>query len=259
MSHAAPAPAGSEPPACPGFDPHPRTPRIRLPALTCDTHHHVFGPYARYPMQPVRSYTPPEATLEDYVRMCRAVGIERSVLVHPSIYGTELSSLVETLETCRSWMRGVAVIDASFDDAALARLDRAGVRGVRFNVLFKGGTPLAQARVIGERLARAAADRRVGPSVAVRRLEGLSRARGRRPHGPHGRRAWCVGARFPGVAASSARGALLGEVVGRLSDLVGGAPVRGCVTLRARAGRRQPGTTGLGHRLAASVGVDDAQ
>jgi predicted TIM-barrel fold metal-dependent hydrolase len=51
-------------------------------------------------------------------------------------------------------MRGVAVIDESFDDAALARLDRAGVRGVRFNVLFKGGTPLAQARVIGERIRR---------------------------------------------------------------------------------------------------------
>ena len=154
MSHAAPVPAGAEPPACPGFDPHPRTPRITLPPLTCDTHHHVFGPYARYPLQPVRSYTPPEATLEDYVRMCRAVGIERSVLVHPSIYGTELSSLIDTLETCRSWMRGVAVIDDTFDDAALARLDRAGVRGVRFNVLFKGGTPLAQARVIGERIRR---------------------------------------------------------------------------------------------------------
>jgi predicted TIM-barrel fold metal-dependent hydrolase len=105
-------------------------------------------------MQRVRSYTPPEATLADYRRMCGALGIERSVLVHPSIYGTDLSSLVDTLAACRDWMRGVAVIDESFDDAALARLDRAGVRGVRFNVLFKGGTPLAQARVIGERIAR---------------------------------------------------------------------------------------------------------
>ncbi|MEK7435450.1 MAG: 2-pyrone-4,6-dicarboxylate hydrolase, partial [Pseudomonadota bacterium] len=67
-------------------------PQPRLPPLSCDTHHHIFGPYARDPTQPERSYTPPEATLVDYRRMCKALGIERSVLVHPSIYGTDLSS-----------------------------------------------------------------------------------------------------------------------------------------------------------------------
>ena len=36
-------------------------------------------------------------------------------------------------------------------DEALARLYRAGVRGVRFNVLFKGGTPLAKARAAARR------------------------------------------------------------------------------------------------------------
>src|SRR5659263_409002 len=135
-----------EAPACPGFDAHPRAPRLRLPRLTCDAHHHIFGPYAEYPMQPKRSYTPSEATLDDYRRMCQALGIERSVLVHPSIYGTDLTSLLGTLAQCRDWMRGVAVVDPSVDDSTLALLDRAGVRGVRFNVLFKGGTPLAQAR-----------------------------------------------------------------------------------------------------------------
>jgi predicted TIM-barrel fold metal-dependent hydrolase len=102
-------------------------------------------------MQPERSYTPPEATLADCRRMCKALGIERSVLVHSSIYGTDLTSLVDTLEACRDWMRGVAVIDESIGDDGLARRDRAGVR---FNVLSKGGTPLAKARVIGARVAR---------------------------------------------------------------------------------------------------------
>ncbi|MCX7141939.1 MAG: amidohydrolase family protein [Proteobacteria bacterium] len=146
--------AEGEAPACLGFDPDPRTPRMRLPRLTCDSHHHIFGPYAQFPMQPERSYTPPEATLADYRRMCQTLGIERSVLVHPSVYGTDLTSLTATLEACRDWMRGVAVVDASVDDATLARLDRAGVRGVRFNVLYKGGTPLDQAQAIGARVAR---------------------------------------------------------------------------------------------------------
>jgi predicted TIM-barrel fold metal-dependent hydrolase len=141
-------------PACPGFDPHPRIPKLRLPRLSCDSHHHIFGPYAQYPMQTERSYTPPEATLADYRRMCQTLGIERSVLVHPSIYGTDLRSLTGILGQCGDWMRGVAVVDASVDDKTLALLDRAGVRGVRFNVLFKGGTPLAQARAIGARVAR---------------------------------------------------------------------------------------------------------
>ncbi len=151
MEHLA---AGADAPPCPGFDPSPHAPRMRLPRLSCDSHHHIFGPYDRFPMQPHRSYTPPEATLADYRRMCAALGIERSVLVHPSIYGTDLSSLTATLEECRDWMRSVAVVDASIDDASLARLDRAGVRGVRFNVLFKGGTPLEQAHAIGARVAR---------------------------------------------------------------------------------------------------------
>jgi len=143
-----------EAPACPGFDAHPRVPKLRLPRLACDSHHHIFGPYAQYPLQPERSYTPPEATLADYRRMCQTLGIERSVLVHPSIYGSDPTSLTGILGECRDWMRGVAVVDASVDDKTLALLDGAGVRGVRFNVLFKGGTPLAQARAIGARVAR---------------------------------------------------------------------------------------------------------
>ena len=62
--------AAGEAPACPGFDPHPHAPKFKLPPLACDTHHHIFGPYARYPMQAVRSYTPPEAmsTLLEFSR-----------------------------------------------------------------------------------------------------------------------------------------------------------------------------------------------
>ena len=71
---------GGEAPACLGFDPHPRIPRLRLPRLSCDAHHHIFGPYADYPMQRERSYTPPEATLADYRRMCKTLGIEARVL-----------------------------------------------------------------------------------------------------------------------------------------------------------------------------------
>ena len=60
-------------------------------------------------MRPERSYTPPEATLADYRRLCQALGIERSVLVHPSIYGTDLRVFSRrAVAQCRDWMRGSA-------------------------------------------------------------------------------------------------------------------------------------------------------
>ena len=45
----------------------PSPPKIPLPAGACDTHAHVFGPAARFPYTPDRSYTPPDAPLEKYL------------------------------------------------------------------------------------------------------------------------------------------------------------------------------------------------
>ena len=36
---------------------------LRPPALACDSHIHIFGPYARYPLDAARKYTPAEGTL----------------------------------------------------------------------------------------------------------------------------------------------------------------------------------------------------
>ena len=53
-------------PTIPGPDPEPRTPKFRLPPLSCDAHTHIFGPGDKYPYAEGRPYTPPDAPLEDF-------------------------------------------------------------------------------------------------------------------------------------------------------------------------------------------------
>lgn len=134
--------------------PFPKTPpRFRPPAGTTDCHLHIFGPYARYPLQPNRSFTPPEALLADYERLMKALGIERCVVVQPSPFGTDNSCTEDAVERLGPIARGVAVLGPDVEEATLKRLDRVGFRGVRLNLLFKGGVPIEAMEPLAKRLA----------------------------------------------------------------------------------------------------------
>lgn len=131
-----------------------RVPRVRAPAGATDCHFHIFGPHTRYPLSPGRAYTPLEATMADYAVVTDTLGIDRFVVVQPSIYGTDNSC---SLDAVTAWgqhrARAVAVIDDSFDGLALRRLHGAGVRGVRFNAVSGNGTPLDQLQTLAGRAA----------------------------------------------------------------------------------------------------------
>jgi len=102
-----------------------------LPANACDCHVHVFGPASRYPFAPERTYTPPEASVEDLLALQERLGLERVVIVHPSPYGTDNSCTVDAVRRLGNRARGVAVIDAR---SPLDELHEAGIRGVRLNL-----------------------------------------------------------------------------------------------------------------------------
>jgi predicted TIM-barrel fold metal-dependent hydrolase len=112
----------------------PSQPKAIVPPGATDAHQHIFGPYARYPLARVRGYTPPEALVPAYRAMTEILGLQRYVIVQPSVFGTDNScSLDAARELGRDHARVVAVIDDSFDAAALRALDARGVRGVRVN------------------------------------------------------------------------------------------------------------------------------
>jgi predicted TIM-barrel fold metal-dependent hydrolase len=124
---------------CPPPDRNPRPPRPRLPPGACDAHAHICGPAAAFPYANERIYTPPDSTLEDYLHLLATLGVDRAVLVQPSVYGTDNSALLDALSRHRSGLRGVAVMKPDIDVSELRALNDAGVRGVRFNLVDHTG------------------------------------------------------------------------------------------------------------------------
>lgn len=144
-------------PLCAAPDAAPKRPRLLPPAGACDAHAHICGPAARYAYSPDRIYTPPDALPADYCAMLDALGVERCVLVQPSVYGIDNTAMLEAMAALGPRSRGVAVVDAAVTREELARLHAAGVRGVRLNLVDvrspSGAVPLDDARALAARVA----------------------------------------------------------------------------------------------------------
>ena len=122
-------------PTCPGPDRNPRKPKLALPAHACDCHAHIMGPASKHPYSPARIYTPPDCLLPDYRNMLDTLGVDRAVLVQPSVYGTDNTVMLEALKSDPKRLRGVAVVPADIEGADLHVLHNSGVRGVRVNIV----------------------------------------------------------------------------------------------------------------------------
>ena len=131
----------SDIPFCAAPDPAPHAPRFAMPARACDTHAHVFGPAAAYPYQANRGYTPPDALDTAYQALHRTLGVARGVLTQPSVYGIDNRRMLDAVARQPDRLRAVAAVDGTVTDAELRRLNAAGVRGIRVNLVDKGGMP----------------------------------------------------------------------------------------------------------------------
>lgn len=111
-------------------------PRLQAPPGACDTHMHFYD--GRYPTAPTALFTPPNASVADYRKVQARLGLGRVVVVQPTTYGNDNSCTLDAIAAIGPAARGVAVVDTDVTDAELARLTKAGVRGVRFH-MFPGG------------------------------------------------------------------------------------------------------------------------
>jgi predicted TIM-barrel fold metal-dependent hydrolase len=134
------------------FAPHVSEPARALPRGSCDCHFHVFESPAQFPFAEPRSYTPSPAPLDAYRAMARTLGLERAVLVHPSVYGRDHRSFEATLAANREWMRGVAVVYEDTPQRDVERWHALGARGTRCNALFDGGAELRDLPGIVDRI-----------------------------------------------------------------------------------------------------------
>ncbi len=116
------------------FDPNPRRPHTAPPPKSCDSQFHVLGPSDKYPPRPGAAYVMPSATWEAALKMHKALGIERGIIVQPTTYGADHSVTLDGLAALGPNYKACAnaAVLKERDDAYLAQLHAAGVRGARF-------------------------------------------------------------------------------------------------------------------------------
>ena len=137
---------------CQPPDPSPNRPRLRAPPGATDTHFHIFGPEDRYAYVPDRRFTPPDASVESYLKLHRTLGLSRAVLVQPSGYGIDNRRQLDAAKEIGIPTRIIVVVPITVTDKELADLYDAGARGVRFIPTQPGGLPLDQLERFADRL-----------------------------------------------------------------------------------------------------------
>lgn len=104
------------------------------------------------PAFPKRLFTPTDVTVAQYRALLATLGIERAVLVTPSVYGMDNERQLDALVEMKGAWRGVAVVPADVKDAELERLHQGGFRGVRVNLFAKSGLLLDNLEAIAARV-----------------------------------------------------------------------------------------------------------
>ncbi len=122
------------------YHPDPKKPDHALPAGSCDSHCHVFGPAAQFPYSPKSTYVPVDAGCDTLFSRHRFLGIDRAVIVQASCHGSNNDAMLNALKVGGDNYRGVAVVDRDIAPAELESMHEDGVRGVRFNFVKRLGS-----------------------------------------------------------------------------------------------------------------------
>jgi len=113
-----------------------RKPRLKTPAKACETHSHIFGPADKYPRFSGRRPPNWTASLDAYQAMLCRLGMERCVIVQPSLYSWDNRCTLDAIRRLGlSRARGVAVTKKDVTPGELRQLHDAGMRGLRFYLI----------------------------------------------------------------------------------------------------------------------------
>ncbi|QGZ66622.1 amidohydrolase family protein [Paraburkholderia acidisoli] len=118
-----------------------RRPAFALPRGACDTHCHVLGPVDRFPYAQARHYTPHDSDKQVLSAMHARLGVERTVIVQATVYGTDNRIVLDAIADDPQARRGVALIDDTTTDAELEALHAGGMRAARFGFVPRLWTP----------------------------------------------------------------------------------------------------------------------
>jgi predicted TIM-barrel fold metal-dependent hydrolase len=112
--------------------------KFDVPTNACDCHTHIIADPGQFPLSPSRTYTPETAAPDEMSALHRALHIDRVVIVTPSVYGTDNSATLFGMKARGAAARGVAVIGEETRESDLDDLAKAGIRGIRLNLVTAG-------------------------------------------------------------------------------------------------------------------------
>lgn len=112
--------------------PTPNDPMTDPPSI--DSHAHVWDRTCSM-IDGARYHPDYEATIDTYLDVLDAHGIERAVLVQPSFLGTDNTYLLACLRAHPDRLRGIVVLAPEATDSELDDLSALGVIGLRYNLL----------------------------------------------------------------------------------------------------------------------------
>jgi predicted TIM-barrel fold metal-dependent hydrolase len=127
----------SSPPVCFPPDPNPKTPRLKLPPGSWDTHFHVCGPPHLFPYGDFPNFTPPAAPIEHYLAVAKVLGFERGIVLQHNIHGCDTAVTVDAIRKSEGRIRGIILADPNLKPADIKTLHAAGVRGFRIELTQK--------------------------------------------------------------------------------------------------------------------------
>ena len=105
-------------------------PKLKAPAGSADCHIHIYDP--RFEPRVERFV---DATVAGYRLLQKRIGVSRVVIVTPRNFGVDNSVTLDAIrELGIANARGVGVLRPDVSDAELKRLDRDGIRGLRFTL-----------------------------------------------------------------------------------------------------------------------------
>jgi D-galactarolactone isomerase len=106
-------------------------PFVQAPPNSCDSHLHIID--ALFPTLPGVAVTP-RATVQDYRLLQSRIGTTRAVIVQPKVHGTDHSCILDAISRLGGQACGIGVLHPNVTDSELRRLDKGGIRGIRFSV-----------------------------------------------------------------------------------------------------------------------------
>lgn len=115
-----------------------------------DAHFHVIDP--RHPLVASAGFVPAPFTCADYCTHAVPLGIAGGAVVSGSFQGSDQGYLLDALAILGPTFVGVTQLPPDAPDELILRLDAAGVRAVRFNLVRGGALPAAEIERIARRV-----------------------------------------------------------------------------------------------------------